>query len=373
MTNYNAANERIKHTYYGIKSDAKGLAGPTIDGIAKAVARFEMHTELADFRTLSKEQAISFKVLMSQLRGVSSGEPLSKSTIFSTLRAVEAFFRWLAQQRGYRNRIDPNDVEYFTYSKKDARIATARRERHAPSLDEVNALLAGMPTDSEIQHRNKTLIAFIVLTGARDGAVASMRLGDVNLERRSVFQDARHVKTKNSKTFTSYFFPVGDEIEQIVREWIQYLRNERGFGDNHPIFPCTRVVQDANRQFIATGVGDTPWQSGATICTIVSSAAAAAGLKHFTPHALRTTLGVLGLKLCRTLEDWKAYSQNFGHDHLDTTLTNYSPINATRQGELMQQLGRGGAQSDRVLQLDGTAELARMLRKLGLRVVAAAD
>ncbi len=36
-----------------------------------------------------------------------------------------------------------------------------------------------------------------------------MRLKHVNLDARCVFQDARDVKTKFSKTFTTYFFPVG--------------------------------------------------------------------------------------------------------------------------------------------------------------------
>jgi len=31
------------------------------------------------------------------------------------------------------------------------------------------------------------------------------------------------VKTKFSKTFTTYFFPVGDEIREIVADWVTYL------------------------------------------------------------------------------------------------------------------------------------------------------
>jgi integrase/recombinase XerD len=44
-------------------------------------------------------------------------------------------------------------------------------------------------------------------TGARDGAVASLKLKHVNLQARKVFKDAREVKTEFSKTFTTKFFP----------------------------------------------------------------------------------------------------------------------------------------------------------------------
>ena len=53
-----------------------------------------------------------------------------------------------------------------------------------------------------------------------------MKLKHIDLAAGCVYQDAREVDTKNSKTFTTYFFPVGDEIRQIVEDWVTYLRNE---------------------------------------------------------------------------------------------------------------------------------------------------
>jgi integrase/recombinase XerD len=67
-------------------------------------------------------------------------------------------------------------------------------------------------------------VAFTLLTGARDSAIASMKLKHIDVKREFVFQDAREVNTKFSKTFSTYFFPVGDEIQQIVCDWVLYLR-----------------------------------------------------------------------------------------------------------------------------------------------------
>jgi hypothetical protein len=68
-----------------------------------------------------------------------------------------------------------------------------------------------MAAVTPIERRNRALIAFTILTGARDGALASFRLKHVNMAPETVFQDAREVRTKARKTFTSTFFPVGPE------------------------------------------------------------------------------------------------------------------------------------------------------------------
>ena len=78
-----------------------------------------------------------------------------------------------------------------------------------------------MPTETDIQKRDRAIIAFTLLTGARVDAIASLSIKHVDLQACTVFQDARDVRTKNRKTFTTWFFPVGDDIEAIVREWIE--------------------------------------------------------------------------------------------------------------------------------------------------------
>ena len=60
-----------------------------------------------------------------------------------------------------------------------------------------------MPFNSDIERRNRALIAFTLLTGARDSAIASGKLKHVDLVAGCVFQDAREVRSKFSKTFTT--------------------------------------------------------------------------------------------------------------------------------------------------------------------------
>jgi len=40
------------------------------------------------------------------------------------------------------------------------------------------------------------------------------------------YQDARDVKTRFSKIFTTTFFPVGADVRQIVDDWVNHLRRD---------------------------------------------------------------------------------------------------------------------------------------------------
>jgi integrase/recombinase XerD len=62
-----------------------------------------------------------------------------------------------------------------------------------------------MPAGTDIERRNRALIAFTWLTGVRDGALASLRVKHVNLDQACVYQDPREVRTKNSKAQTTTF------------------------------------------------------------------------------------------------------------------------------------------------------------------------
>jgi hypothetical protein len=38
------------------------------------------------------------------------------------------------------------------------------------------------------------------------------------------------------------FFPVGCGIQEIVAEWVRFLREEKLWGNDDPLFPATRIV-----------------------------------------------------------------------------------------------------------------------------------
>ena len=101
-----------------------------------------------------------------------SGQPLSKATLYAVLTHLKRFFQWLAAEPGYRSRLKYTDAEYFNITDKEARVATARRERRYPSVDQVLHTISVMPARTAGERRDRPLVAFTLLTGARDGAIA---------------------------------------------------------------------------------------------------------------------------------------------------------------------------------------------------------
>lgn len=223
MTKHNPENERIKRKYFAYLKEAKRYSEPTVDAAAKALSRFEQYNRYRDFKAFHFEQAVAFKGRLAEQNGQRSGEKLSKATLHATLTQLKQFFFWLAGQPGYKARLQYSDANYFNLSEKDTRVATAQRERKAPTLEQVKHVIETMPGGSEIERRNRALLAFTLLTGARDSAIASMKLKHVDLQEGCVYQDAREVKTKFSKTFTTYFFPVGDGVQEIVVAWVGFF------------------------------------------------------------------------------------------------------------------------------------------------------
>jgi integrase len=250
---------------------------------------------------------------------------------------LKAFFIWLAGQPGFKSRISYADVEYFNMTMKDARIAKAIREPRVPT-EQIRHVLQSMPHGTEIDRRNRAVMAFIILTGARDGAVASMRVKHVDIDQNLVEQDARQVRTKNSKSFPTYFFPLGDDIRAIVVEWVAFLRTEKLFGFDDPLFPASRVIVGDAGQFRSDGLDRKAWSNAGPIRKIFKEAFERAGLPPFNPHSFRKTLARLGQKQCGTIEAMKAWSQNLGHEELMTTFASYGTLSRTQQAEIIRSL-----------------------------------
>ncbi|HEX7369375.1 MAG TPA: hypothetical protein VF284_03730 [Rhodanobacteraceae bacterium] len=86
------------------------------------------------------------------------------------------------------------------------------------------------------------------------------------------------------------------------------------------------------------------WSSTGPIRQIFRNAFLAADLPYFNPHSFRHMLAMLGERMCRTPEDFKAWSQNLGHENVMTTFTSYGPVSSWRQSEIMRTLTKRGDQ-----------------------------
>lgn len=334
MTKYNAKNERIKKEFYEFLQESKGRNFKTLDQVRNSIYRFEEYTKFKDFSTFRKEQAIGFKKYLAKKKTKRNGDAMSKSTLLHISTNLKQFFIWLRDQKGFE-KIKLTEIEYFNMLENDIAIAKGKKFKNYPTLEQIRKVIFEMPTTTEIEKRNQALIAFTILTGARDSAIATMKIKNIDIYHKTLTQDPKDgVKTKFGKLIYTKFFPVGDDIEKVVIDWVRFLREEKFYNDNHPLFPKTKLAHNQDFAFEAQGLEPIFWKTTTQIRDIFKNSFAKCGFPYYNPHSFRDTLSMLGKKTC-TLEQYQAWSQNLGHSKMSTTLDEYGGISVHRQFDLI--------------------------------------
>ena len=332
----NEQNERIKRKYLGYLRTAMRKDPNTVQKAAEAILRFEASLKYADFKSFRIEHAIAFQDKLQRETSKKGGKPLSHSTIASVLAANKGFIFWLADQQGYKSRIRHSDADYFNMNSKGQRIARAKRDTPYPSLEMARHAFDKMPVDTEIEFRDKAIFAFLMITGARVGAIASLRLKHINMIDGNVYQDAREVRTKAGKDITTFFLPVDAVYTEFFAEWVDYLKSKKLFGPNDPLFPPPLMgVVDGSFQTI--GLLRQLYQNANAIRAVIKGAFEKAGLPVFTPHSFRITLVKWAETAYPSREAFKAFSQNFGHSNENTTISAYCPVSTELQGKWIKR------------------------------------
>ena len=337
MKKHDPQNERLKLEYQEELRHAEGLDYKTIDKVMAAIRQFEESTNCKPFKRFRKDQAIGFEDWLETAKNRRTGKPLSKATIAASLRAVQGFFRWAATQRGYKQAIGTGDWRYFKQALKDARAAQASAQRPVPSVEQVQRAFEAMPSVTSHQKRDKALMAFLMLTGARIGAVASLRLKHIDVEKQNVFQDAREVNTKNAKTMNTTFYPMGAQYIDALGDYLRHLKEDLLFGPEDTVFPKSEIMRGPNG-FQVGGLSRQPFASTGPLNEIVKDAFAAVQLPRYTPHSFRHMLMLFGDAACTTRQHFKAWSQNMGHSSVMVSVSSYIPVSEGEQRKIIMSL-----------------------------------
>lgn len=358
MIGVNPVSERLKRRYYHHLREAEGRAETTIDQAARALADYERFTVWKDFKRFRPEDAVGYRRSLLAGGGKRSAQLSSRATVHTKLVQVQRFFHWLSGQAGYKSRISSADVQCFSLSARDRKIARHRREKPTPTLEQVRQVIVSMPAASDIELRDRALVACTLLTGARAAALASLKLKHVRADRLGIEQDAREVRTKLGKSYPTFFFPVGEEVLGIFLGYVDHLREVLFWGEGDPLFPRGQLHVSEASKFEWVGLERAHWQTTDPVRAIFRRAFAAAGIPYFSPHSIRRTLVQLGQRCCTTPEQLKAWSQNLGHEEVLTSFTSYGAVPSQRQAELITNLSTEPAEvSD-----DAMRDLQRLLR-----------
>jgi integrase/recombinase XerD len=341
-------NERIKRKFFRWLREADGCCDSTITNVEKAVLLYEDFTKHADLATFNPDKAIEFKKWLS--RRQYRGRPISLTTRHAYLRHLSKFFYWLSGQAGYKSRVTPDVVKYLRMGEKEERIATQRIARNYPPLEYVVNLAGSIQIDTEVDLRDRALISFALLSGMRDRAIATLPLGCFDEKDLSVSQNPKQgVQTKFSKYIPSTLFRFNEELVDHVIGWVRHLK-QKGFGSQDPMFPRSKLEQGPERSSFEkpAEVEALYWQGTGAIRRIFRERAQNAGLPYYPPHTFRHTAIGLALKHCRTGDQIKAISQNFGHEHIATTLSSYANYDTAKLGEIIRKINFSGEPSETV-------------------------
>ena len=335
----NSENTRIKRKYFAYLRGAEQLSEATIEKVAASLTFYEEAMGYKDFKRHNLSWPEKFKCVLAEAVG-RSGKPLSASTRSNHMRHVRGLIRWLADKSGYKSRIAWSDAKYYQLSRREERVASEKREQAYPLPDHALMAFRAMPDATELQRRDRAVFAFLLMTGARVKATSTLKLKRVDLVRKTVNQDARDVDTKGSKTFLTALYIAELDVWEAFESWVAYLYDVKLFGPEDPLFPKNGRDVDANGNFVSEAVTRAHWAQTGSIRAIVKEAFQRVRMPSYGPHSFRHMLTHIGMDICRTPRSFKAWSQNFGHSDIETTLYNYGNLTNWEQIDEIKRLSK---------------------------------
>ncbi|MGB0906779.1 MAG: tyrosine-type recombinase/integrase [Maricaulaceae bacterium] len=329
MTKVNPNNERLKLDW--LKELERDDSPSTIDHKLAALACFEEATDYLDFEKITVEAVDAFTAFV-------VSRPTRSRTDVATVNSVKSFFQWMVMDERIKGKLARRPINALRLKRKDRTASGARKARPIATIAQIEAAVKAMPKNTAIERRNRALVAFTLVCGARDGAIISMRVKHVDLINKQVHQDPNEVDTKAGKQIHTWFFPVGEFFIQEVEDYLAFLKTEQGFTAEDYLFTSSARGRNEHDQFCIVGLTKERWANAQPMRDIFRAAFNAVDLPYFNPHSFRKTLMALAYDLELSGEQIKAWSQNLGHTKLDTSVNSYGAVSPDRQRARMLEM-----------------------------------
>ncbi len=362
MPEFNPINEKLKKEYEDALIHGAHKEKRTVDAAWKSINTFESFTGKKDFMTFNTQQAKDFKRwLMKQTS--KEDKPLSVSTVSHILSNVREFFKWLAMHPKCIRKVDGQAVAYLRLSNNDERAGRATREKPSPTIEQYSQALKTMPSETDLEKRDRAILAFAGITVARNAAIISLKMKDIDLDNKEVWQNPRHVNTKNKKSITTVFMNVVPFWEDIFTDWFIHARDTLGFKDDDPIFPKESLICDpAKMKFESAGLSREHWANTSPVRTIFKGAFKNAGLPYYNPHSVRNMIVIWAMEHCSQIQ-FKAISQNIAHEYVMTTYNVYGKLNAGNHRKAILSIGNGNTDLQNISTDELLKEMGRRAQK----------
>lgn len=323
---FHSKNERVKYAYRMFLKNVRQRDEKTIHASLQHIRRYEIYNNFSGFEAFNAN--IAFKYIESLIN-----EDLSLSYVSDNVRSIKSFFEWLQHQRGYRSKINYNDIQYLNISKNQRKEAKAMEYQKSYSFEEIINTIRSMLGNTLTQRRDKAIISLQALCTLRISELRTVKIKSIIEENGVYFVDVcpRHMKVKFAKPRLAVFVGLPDDVKQNVLEWRDYLLKV-GFSKNDPLFPKidNRFTQ-AN--LIEKTLQKKEIKSDTTIRNVFKNAFKNAKYEYINPHSFRKTLARYAQTQSPSFLN--AVRQNLGHESIDTTLNSYGKLSHLDQREII--------------------------------------
>ena len=254
----------------------KGLAKNTLDAYESDLVSLKGWTEKngLDLGSLSRQDLREWLIDLARAKLSDN----SRRRVVSTLRG---FYKFLVID----GHIKINPAEDLDVPQKGAYLP--RFLTHS----EIEQLFSVPEVSTEIGLRDRAILELMYACGLRATEVASLRLGDIDLESGILTTTGKGSKTRR--------VPVGSSAVEWVRSYLATRRKKENIEVNN----------------IFVGPSGEPI-TRKTVYLIIKSRAAAAGLEDVSPHTLRHSFAT---HLVQNRADIRSVQQMLGHADISTT------------------------------------------------------
>lgn len=287
--------------------------------------------------------------LAQQVRG---GERFSASTLEGMASAARSFFRWAVVAHPRRYKIPPLWVE----SLQAPDVPETVRERELYTVDDVRQLCS-LQDESLRAQRIMAAVAMLFLSGMRAGAFVTLPICAVDVAGREIRQwTSLGVRTKNSKTATTYLLGIPDLLE-IVAAWDARVR---GALDDQAMWYCAiGEGEDGERCCEAVHTQSRTRSHG--LRNELRWLCAQTNVDYLGPHHFRHGHVVHAESVATTEADRVAISANVMHS--DPSIT-YRVYGRLKGDDRRERIGRLGGELSATTQTELIAQIEALLRQM---------
>lgn len=297
--------------YLKYMQDVKQLGTQTI---RLSWVKLRLLLEWADEKPFGKAAGIkpTFPVYVEGLK-TEKGRPFSAAYLNMVFIGVQGFFTWAKRTHPTRYRaLSPLWIETLRASRGRS-LQSELHKREVFSLEDVRKLVS-LPCHSTADRRNRAGVALLFLSAMRIGALMTLPIECVDLERMAILQlPEKGVHTKNSKAAVTYLLNIPFLLE-VVREWDDEVR-----GLLPESAPWFAVLTPSGEIQCEPAEKRSEFASSNRFRGDLARMCKEAGILYRSPHKLRHGFAVYALKRARTVEQMKAVSQNLMHSNMGIT------------------------------------------------------